>query len=195
MKTATRLVATSLFVTVFLLAIGCGKKADSKKEDNTDKKDKTESTEKKEPKAEAKPAPVKKVTMAPLALKAAGLDATISAPVGATAKDSYGTIEIKVGDGKRFFVAIEQDAPDMAKRKAYWAKNTAQKLKKVHVDTPEALIVETEAFGKTSFWLDASVKLGDKAVYCLSGRGAHSLSLGQVKAFLAACKTLSPAAK
>ena len=164
--------------------VACGQKTDGGGEAKP-------AVDKAKPAAEmAKPAAA--MEMAPLEIKSEEFTAMMDAPKGATMEDSYGTLEVKVGDGSSFFVAIETDAPDMASIKGEVEKNDVQKLKKFHMDTPEAVIYETEAFGKTSFWLDAAIKVGDKTVHCFSGRGAPSFTQPQVESFLAACKTLKP---
>lgn len=139
----------------------------------------------------AAPAPVA-LEMAPIELTADDFAATMDAPTGATFADSFGTLEVKLGDGKDFFIQIDPEAPDMAKVKASVNENDVQKLQKFHTDTDTVLIYETLAFGKTSFWLDAAIKVGDKTVHCYSGRGAPSFTQPQVEGFLEACKTLKP---
>ena len=136
--------------------------------------------------------PVKKVEvkMVPLDLTAAGLKATIDAPAGAVAADSFGTIEVKVGDGTPFFVQIDTEAAKMADVKKSVETNDMQKLKKMLMDTPEVIMYNTEFMGKVSFWFDSNVKVGDKTVHCYSGRGAPSFDEAQINTMLNACKTL-----
>jgi hypothetical protein len=143
-------------------------------------------------KAPASKAPASKApaALAPLEIKAEGFAAVMQAPAGATAKDRDGTREISAEGGKSFFVWIDTDAPDMGKVKDGINKNDVQKVQSFHLDTPEAFIYETKAFGKTSFWMDSAIKVGDKTVHCYSGRGAHSYTKAQVEGFLAACKSL-----
>jgi hypothetical protein len=148
------------------------------------------STEKAETTPAAAPA-TPAAALAALDLSEAGIKASIQAPEGATAKDSYGTVEIKVDDGSSFFLEINSGAPDMAELVQEWKDNTMQKLQATHVETTDVLIVETDAFGTTSFWLDASVSIGDQAYHCRSGRGAPSFDRGQIDSFLAACQSLS----
>ncbi len=179
-----------------LMTIGCGKK-----EEKTDKKneasEKTDppagepaaTSEKKEPEKKEPEAP--KFELAELDLTAAGVAGTIQAPKEARAEDSFGTCEVKVGDGKDFYLQIDvDDSLDWAGVKSFMEKNDVQKLQKFHVDTADVLIAETEFAGKTSFWLDAKVQFGDKVAHCKSGRGAHSYNRAHVDSFLAACKSL-----
>ncbi len=129
--------------------------------------------------------------LAALDLSEAGIKASIQAPEGATAADSYGTAEVKVGDGSSFYLEINSGAPDMAELIQGWKDNTMQKLKTTHVETDDVLIVETDAYGSISFWLDASVSVGDEAYHCRSGRGAPSFNRAQIDTFLTACQSLS----
>lgn len=142
----------------------------------------------KKPVEPAKPA----LEMAPIAISADDFAVTMNAPKGAVFADSFGTLEVKLGDGKDFFVQIDTDAPDMAKVKASIQKNDVQKLQKFHTESDTVLIYETKAFGKTSFWLDSAIKVGDKTVHCYSGRGAPSFTQPQIGLFLKACQSLKP---
>ena len=139
-----------------LCLIACGKKDEAKPAETN----KTEETKGKtaEVKVE-KPKAAAAMEMANLDVVYEDFKATISAPVGATFEESYGTLEVKLADGKDFFLQIDTDAPDMAAVKAEVEKNDVQKLVKIHTETPEVLVYETEAFGKTSFWLNSAVKV------------------------------------
>jgi hypothetical protein len=128
--------------------------------------------------------------MAALNLSEAGIEATIQAPAGAVAADSYGTVEIKVGDGNTFFLEINTGAPDLAELLQGWKDNTVQKLTATHVESEDVLIVETEALGSSSVWLDASVTVGEEAFHCRSGRGVPSFDRAQIDWFLVACQSL-----
>ena len=175
-----------LLAGVFIAAGACDKKTD-KAGDKTPAAASTEpAVAPATPKAE-EPAPV---ALTALTLTDAGIKATIQAPEGAEAKDSYGTTEVKVGDGSTFFLQIDKRDPDLSAVKKTWQENDMQKLKKLHVETGDVLIAETEMFGKTSFWLDAKVSLGDQQFHCKSGRGAPSYTRAQIDTFLKACQSL-----
>ena len=118
--------------------------------------------------------------------------ATMDAPKGAKFEESYGTYEVKLGDGKDFFVQIETDAPDMAAIKADIEKNDVQKLVKFHTETADTFIYETKFASRTSFWLDTAVPFGEGKLTCRSGRGAHSYTKAHIEAFDKACKSLKP---
>jgi hypothetical protein len=142
--------------------------------------------------------PKKEVDLSPMVsldLTAAGLKATLQAPGNAVAKDSFGTVEVKVGDGGTFYLEIDEGAPDLAGLKKNWQENDMQKLQKILVESDEVLIVETEFLGKRSFWLDARIPFGEEMLHCKSGRGAPSFSQGQINRFLVACQSLKPFTK
>lgn len=157
------------------------KKADKKAAKKTAKK-------KAPPKKPAKPAP--EFELAPVEIAYEDFKAVMQAPKGATFKEQFGTLNVKLGEGKDFWVQIDVEAPDLTQRKAAAEKNTVQKLVKVHTESADTLIYETKAFGRTSFWLDAAVRVGARTVHCYSGRGGSSYSEGQIKVFEAACKSL-----
>lgn len=189
-----------LLLTIGLVATsGCEKKDDAPAPANTAAKPATAGDAPKPtgdaPKAPTtppKPVEAPTLEMAPIDLSGDGFAASMQAPKGATFADSFGTLEVKLDDGKDFFVQIDTEAPDMAKVKASVLANDVQKLQKFHTETDDVLIYETLAFGKTSFWMDAAIKVGDKTVHCYSGRGAPSFTQPQVEMFLAACKSLQP---
>ena len=83
---------------------------------------------------------------------------------------------------------------DMVQIKKDIQSNDVQKLKAFILDTPEALIYETDFAGNASFWMDSAVKVGEKTVRCYSGRGAHSFKKEQVELFLKACQSMKPKA-
>lgn len=116
--------------------------------------------------------------------------AIIQAPKGATAAEDLGTAQIILGDGKRFWVQISLDAPDLKAIKVAASKNTVQKLVRVHTETEDVLIYESKAFGRTSVWLDMAVRVGARRVHCSNGRGQFSYDLGHIQAFKSACESL-----
>ena len=154
----------------------------------TKEEPKAEEPKAEEPKAEEPP----KVELVELAVKFDdGTEATIVAPKGAKAEDSYGTLEIKAGDGAGFALQIDlDDSMDWGKVKAFYETNDVQKLQKFHTDTADTILAETKAFGKTSYFLDHKTKVGDKDAHCKSYRGAHSFTQAQAAALLTACKSL-----
>ena len=113
----------------------------------------------------------------------------MNAPKGATFKESFGTLEVKLEDGKNFFVQINLEA-DIAGTKKEAEANDVQKIQKFHTDTPETIVFETEAMGRRSIFMNTAVKVGDKTVECMTGRGAHSYTLEQATMMLKACQTL-----
>lgn len=175
LKTSTSILSLALIFTL----VGCGGGETEEASAQPEAEAVTEAT------------PAEAAAQATLDLSEAGIKAAIQAPEGATAKDSYGTVEIKVDDGSSFFLEINSGAPDMAELVQGWKDNTMQKLTATHTSTDDVLIVETNAFGTTSFWLDVAVSVGDEAYHCRSGRGAPSFDRGQIDSFLTACQSLS----
>jgi len=180
MRTLTTLASLSIVFTF----LGCGGGGD----EETISEPNTAETTADVPEAAPQEAPA--TALATLDLSEAGIKASIQAPVGATAVESYGSAEIKVGDGSSFYLEINSGAPDMAEVIQYAKDNTMQKLKTIHVETDDVLIIETDLFGTTFFWLDASVSVGEDAYHCRSGRGAI-FDRAQIDAFLTACQSLS----
>lgn len=128
--------------------------------------------------------------LAPTDLTIDDFNATIQAPKGAAASTDAGTAHIKLDDGKRFWVQVSLQAPDLKAVKAAAEKNTVQKLVRVHTEADDVLIYESTAFGRTSVWLDMAVRVGARRVHCASGRGQFNYDLGHIQAFKAACESL-----
>ena len=133
---AQLIVAT--IATSFLFA--CGKKDEDKAKAKPAK-----------PAAEAKKAsaakPDRTARRTPIAMETVPITyedfkATMLAPKGAVFAESFGTLEVKVGDGKEFFVQIDTDAPDIAALKAEIEKNDVQKLIKFHKEGDTFLLYE-----------------------------------------------------
>ncbi len=181
---------TQLIVTLVAVSFvfACGKKD----EDKGKKQPAKPAVEKKEPAAKPEPKPAATLEMAPIDIVYEDFKAVMDAPKGSVFKESFGTLEVKLGDGKDFFVQIDTDAPDMAEIKKEIEGNDVQKLVKFHTENDTTFVYETEAFGKKSFWLDMAVKVGDKTVHCYSGRGANSYTLEQIQTFEKACASLKP---
>ncbi len=179
---------TLIFATTALMFVACGKK-----EDDKDAK-KPESAAKTTPNEKAAPEAPKAVALEMVTIDIVTEDfkATMSVPKGAVFKDSYGTLEIKLDDGKEFNVWIDTDAPDMAEFKGKIKTNDMHKLQKFHTESDDTLIYETKMMSKTAVWLDSSVKVGDKIVHCYNGRGANAYNLAQIEMFSKACKSLAP---
>lgn len=140
--------------------------------------------------APKKKAPPPTFELAPLDLTYEDFAATVQAPKGAVFQEEYGTLNVKLADGKQFWLQVDLEAPDLAKSKEAAEKNTVQKLVKVHTDEADALVYETKAFGRTSFWLDAAVRVGARTVHCYSGRGGHSFDEGEIEVMRTACQSL-----
>lgn len=181
----------SLLLVLCSVALGlglnaCGGEPDEAKAPVAKKKKKKK--KKAAPKKKAKPAPT--FEMASVDVTYEDFAAQVEAPKGATFKEEFGTLNVKLADGKQFWLQMSTDAPDLKARKTAAEKNTVQKLVKVHSDTADTLIYETTAFGRTSFWLDTAVRVGARTVHCYSARGAASYEQGEIEVMEKSCKSL-----
>jgi hypothetical protein len=111
----------------------------------------------------------------------------IMAPEGATAKDDFGAIGVKAGDG--FQLEIHTGDINMAERKKEIESNDINKLKGYLTDTADTLVYESEVMSKKEVHLLAVHKVGDVAVYCENTKGP-TYNKAQIEAMLAACKSL-----
>lgn len=153
----------------------------------TPPKSKTAPASKAAPKT-TRPAPTFELAALPIVHQ--DFKASIQAPKGAQFTADAGTLEVKLADGKQFWLQMQIGAPDLKALLAEAKKNTVQTLVKVHTESDDTLIYETKAFGRTSFWLDTAVRVGARMVHCYSGRGGHAYGQGHIAAFEKACKSL-----
>jgi hypothetical protein len=116
---------------------------------------------------------------------------TVQAPEGATAKESFGSVEITQGDG--FGLQISKDAGNLADLKKEITANDVNKLKRFVSETATEQVYETEVMGKTQFHFNANVKVGDKEYRCENTKGGADKTLPQINAMLASCKSLAAA--
>ena len=176
---------SKIVVLSILLVAACGKK------------DTAESNETKSEGAVAKSQPAKsqpakaKVAMVPIDIVYEDFKATMNAPEGSEFKESFGTLEVKLGDGKDFHVQIHPDWITVEELKKEVAANDVQKLIKYHTETEDTLVYETEAIGQTSIFFDSWHKVGEATVHCGSGRGANRYTMEHAATYEAACKTLA----
>ena len=110
----------------------------------------------------------------------------IMAPEGATAKEAFGVVEVRNGDGFQLQVSTE-DSNGLAALKKEHEANTMNKLKQFVIDTPETILYESEIMGRSEFHFATYVKLADdKFVYCEDNKGP-TYTQAQVEAMHAAC--------
>ena len=132
--------------------------------------------------------------LAPVDISVGGEDwkgLTVQAPEGATAKESFGSVEVTQGTG--FALQISKDARDLAGAKKEISSNDVNKLKRFVVDTADEQVYESEVMGKTQFHFNANVKVGDRAFTCENVKGGADKTLAQTQAMLASCKSLAAA--
>ena len=143
-----------------------------------------------EPAKEEAPAEVKLAAL-DLAKAYEDVPLTIMAPEGATAKEAFGVVEVRAGDGFQLQVSTE-DSNGLAALKKEHEANTMNKLKRFIQDTPEVIFYESEIMGRAEFHFAAYVALSEgKFVYCEDNKGP-TYTEAQVKAMLDACLTAKP---
>ncbi len=112
----------------------------------------------------------------------------IMAPEGAAAKEQFGVVEVKAGDGFQLQVSTK-DSNGLAALKKEHEANTMNKLKRFLVDTPDAILYESEVMGKTEFHFAAYVKFDEeKWVFCEDNKGPF-YTQAQAETMYAACLT------
>jgi len=112
-------------------------------------------------------------------------------PKGATIEAGLTGVTIKVGDSG-FEIAKEFEPGAVAKAKDEAKADTLDKLVKLHLDTPSAILWETasELGGPNDFQFAAEVKVGDATYKCGSkGWGKHTKA--QAEALLASCQSVT----
>lgn len=134
----------------------------------------------------AKPAAPAKLAELDLSKAYEEVPVIIMAPEGAQGKEEFGVVAVKAGDGFQLQVSTEDSNGLEALKKEHEA-NTINKLKRFLVDTPEAIVYESEVMGRAEFHFAAYVKLSDeKWVYCEDNKGP-TYTQTQIEAMHAAC--------
>jgi hypothetical protein len=134
------------------------------------------------------------VALSPLDISAGGEDfagLSVKAPAGATAKESFGNVEVTSGDG--FTLEIHSGAADIASLKTEIKANDINKFKKFHTETADELVYESEVMGKTQVHFVANVKVGDKAFNCENVKGGKDKTLAETQVMVTSCKSLAAA--
>lgn len=111
----------------------------------------------------------------------------LMAPEGAAAKEAFGALEVKAGDG--FQLEVHSGAVDMPARKKETEANDVNKLKRYVTDTPEAIVYESEAMGKTEFHFLAAQKIGGEDFSCENTKGP-TYTQAQIETMLESCKSI-----
>jgi hypothetical protein len=114
---------------------------------------------------------------------------TIMAPEGATAKEDFGAALIEAGES--FHLNIRIGKGDVAATKKEIEGNEVNKVKRFVVDTPDALLDESEVMpGKTEFHLYGNVKVGDAEFNCEDVKGPRHTQ-ADAEAMWKACQSLA----
>lgn len=113
---------------------------------------------------------------------------SVQAPEGATAKESFGAAQITAGTG--FDYEIRTDKGDVAAYKKESDANDINKVKRYLVDTPDALLYESEVMGQTEFHFYGNVTVGDKSFNCEDVKGPRH-SQADAEAMWKSCQSLA----
>jgi hypothetical protein len=113
---------------------------------------------------------------------------SVQAPEGATAKESFGAANVT--DGKSFNLEIRGDKGDIAAYKKESDANDINKVKRYLVDTPEALVYESEVMGQNEFHFYGNVTVGDKTFNCEDIKGPRHMQ-ADVEAMWKSCQSLA----
>lgn len=178
------------------LAGACKKKEDKPAGDNAATGAATNAATAARPTDQAPPAPAPApptpaVAMAPLDLTAVGEDWagwTVSAPQGATVKESFGAAQIT--SGSNFNLDIRPDKGDVAAFKKEVEGNDMNKVKRFVVDTPEVILYESEVMGQNEFHLYGNVTVGDKTFNCEDVKGPRHMQ-ADAEAMWKTCQSLA----
>lgn len=175
---------TTLALLAVLALNGCGKKKEGG--EAAGKPDPAKAGEAAKPAEGAKPA----AKLAELDVSSAGeayKGWKLMAPEGATAKEQFGALEVKAGDG--FQLEVHSGPTDMAARKKEIASNDVNKLKRYVTEAPDAIVYESEVMSKNEFHFLATIKVGDAEFSCENSKGP-TYTQAQIEAMLAACKSI-----
>lgn len=181
-------------LTLFLAAASAG--ACKKKDDKGDKPGTAPTADKPTDKPADKPAdqappPAAAAKLVPVDLSVVGEDWagwTVQAPEGATAKESFGAANIT--DGKSFNLEIRGDKGDIAAYKKESDANDINKVKRYLVDTPDALLYESEVMGQNEFHFYGNVTVGDKTFNCEDIKGPRHMQ-ADAEAMWKSCQSLA----
>jgi len=136
----------------------------------------------------AKAPPVKMVELDASSAGEAYAGWKLMAPEGAVAKEDFGALAVKAGDG--FQLEVNSGAIDMAARKKEIESNDVNKLKRYVSDTPDAIVYESDVgMGPTQFHFLASVKVGDEEFSCENTKGPV-YTQAQIEAMLESCRSI-----
>jgi len=198
----------SLALAVILAsAVGCDSKPEDKKADAkaADKKADAKAADKK---ADAKaadtkladadvkaadpaPTPAAEVKLVSVDLASVGPDWagwSVMAPEGVTAKESFGAAQLS--NGTTFNLDIRTDKGDVAAFKKEIGENDVNKVKQFVVDTPDALLYESEVMGQNEFHLYGNVTVGDKTFNCEDVKGPRHMQ-ADAEAMWKTCTSLT----
>jgi hypothetical protein len=172
--------------------VGCGKKDEGGKAPEKKGADKVADQKGADKPADPPPPPpAAEVKLAELDCSAAGeayKGWKLMAPEGAKCEEKFGALEVSAAEG--FYLEVHSGKLDMAGRRKENDANDINKIKKYHLDSPEAVVYESEAMpGKSEFHFIAGMKVGDADVSCEDQKGPF-WTQAQVEGMLKACQSL-----
>lgn len=114
----------------------------------------------------------------------------MTGPKGASVEDSGMGLTVKWGEVQFEFRYEFEDEGAVAKGKEEAQSDDLDKLVKLHVDTPTAVLWESKSSlgGENNFSFVASAKVGDKTLIC-KNKGYGQFSKAQAEALLKTCQS------
>lgn len=178
---------------VALAALGCGEEArQADKKDPDPVPGDPQAPARPDPEAPEVAEPPDEVELGELRL-APLVPAVMTAPVTAEVEKSpTGAARISTPDGW-FAVVVDDQAADLAARKAEIQADTVNRLERFVTDEPDVLVYETEAMpGQPEFHFVANVEVGDRTLSCRDETGPF-WTRAQIDTMVRACRSLAPA--
>ena len=118
---------------------------------------------------------------------------TSKAPKGSKAEPGLVGVLVRMGERQAFEVSKAfEPGEHVPKAKQKAQDDTLDKLVKLHIDTPEAILWETasQLGGENNFHFAAEVKVGDAAYKC-GNTGYGNFTRAQAEALLKSCQSLA----
>lgn len=114
---------------------------------------------------------------------------SVSAPPGASCKESGGALIISAGD--EFQLVVREAAADMATRKKAIESDTTRRFRRYTMNTPNAVIYEIESSsGTPEYNFFATTTVGNRQLVC-EGQPGQGHTQAQAETMIRACQSLS----
>lgn len=145
------------------------------------------------PSAPAVEVPETDVAMHKLAIVHGALNAELEAPSGAAQSLRFGVTQVSTADGN-FAIAIERARGPLSDRKQVIDENPHNKLSKYVVESPDALLYESQRAGSVEYHVLVHARVAG-VVYECRNRKERSYSLPEAGSMLRACRSLAGVAQ